>query len=125
MKFGFSLVVRGNEATPETFARIAERAEALGVPFADRGVKVNRETFQLAVPHLFAAGSAVTPLKHHVHAVAAGRGAAEAISLFLAGKPQYLFRLSPLVCLYQLNQYMIYLKNQLHLLELLNLWAIS
>jgi probable F420-dependent oxidoreductase len=29
MKFGFSLVVRGNEATPETFARMAEKAEAL------------------------------------------------------------------------------------------------
>lgn len=31
MKFGFSLVVRGNEATPDTFARIAERAEALDI----------------------------------------------------------------------------------------------
>ncbi len=31
MKFGFSLVVRGNEATPDTFARIAERAEALEI----------------------------------------------------------------------------------------------
>jgi probable F420-dependent oxidoreductase len=29
MKFGFSLVIRGRDATPETFARIAERAEAL------------------------------------------------------------------------------------------------
>lgn len=29
MKFGFSLVVRGNDATPDTFAAIAERAEAL------------------------------------------------------------------------------------------------
>ncbi len=31
MKFGFSLVVRGNDATPETFAKIAERAEALEI----------------------------------------------------------------------------------------------
>ncbi len=31
MKFGFSLVVRGNDATPETFAAIAERAEALQI----------------------------------------------------------------------------------------------
>jgi len=31
MKFGFSLVVRGNDATPETFAAIAERSEALGL----------------------------------------------------------------------------------------------
>ena len=31
MKFGFSLVVRGNEATPETFAKMAERAEALAL----------------------------------------------------------------------------------------------
>lgn len=29
MKFGFSLVVRGNDATPDTFAQMAERAEAL------------------------------------------------------------------------------------------------
>ena len=29
MKFGFSLVVRGKDATPDTFARMAERAEAL------------------------------------------------------------------------------------------------
>jgi len=31
MKFGFSLIVRGNEATPDTFARIAERAERLEI----------------------------------------------------------------------------------------------
>ena len=31
MKFGFSLIVRGNEATLDTFARIAERAEALEI----------------------------------------------------------------------------------------------
>ena len=31
MKFGFSLVVRGNEATPDAFAKIAERAERLEI----------------------------------------------------------------------------------------------
>lgn len=31
MKFGFSLVVRGNDATPDTFVQIAERAEALEI----------------------------------------------------------------------------------------------
>ena len=31
MKFGFSLVVRGRDATPETFIQAAERAEALGL----------------------------------------------------------------------------------------------
>lgn len=31
MKFGFSLIVRGNDATPDTFAQIAERAEALEI----------------------------------------------------------------------------------------------
>jgi probable F420-dependent oxidoreductase len=31
MKFGFSLIVRGREATPDNFARIAERAEALAI----------------------------------------------------------------------------------------------
>ena len=29
MKYGFSLIVRGEDATPETFVRIAERSEAL------------------------------------------------------------------------------------------------
>jgi len=28
MKFGFSLIVRGNDATPETFREVAERAES-------------------------------------------------------------------------------------------------
>lgn len=31
MKFGFSLIVRGNDATPDAFAQIAERAEALDI----------------------------------------------------------------------------------------------
>ena len=31
MKFGFSLIVRGNDATPDAFARLAERAEALEI----------------------------------------------------------------------------------------------
>lgn len=31
MKYGFSVVVRGNDATPDTFVRIAERAEALEI----------------------------------------------------------------------------------------------
>ena len=31
MKYGFSLIVRGNDATPDSFARIAERAEALDI----------------------------------------------------------------------------------------------
>ncbi|MDX1431065.1 MAG: LLM class F420-dependent oxidoreductase [Gammaproteobacteria bacterium] len=31
MKFGFSLVVRGADATPDTFSRMAERAEALAL----------------------------------------------------------------------------------------------
>ena len=29
MKFGFSLLVRGNDATPDSFAQMAERAETL------------------------------------------------------------------------------------------------
>ena len=31
MKYGFSLVVRGKDANPDTFAAIAERAEALNL----------------------------------------------------------------------------------------------
>ena len=31
MKFGFSLIVRGNEATPDTFQQVAQRAESCGL----------------------------------------------------------------------------------------------
>ena len=31
MEFGFSLIVRGEDATPETFLQVAERAESLGL----------------------------------------------------------------------------------------------
>jgi ferredoxin len=65
----------------------AERAKELGVPFAKRGVKVNDKTYQTERPNVFAAGSAVSPLKHDVHAVGSGRVVADAIRLFLAGKP--------------------------------------
>jgi NADPH-dependent glutamate synthase beta subunit-like oxidoreductase/ferredoxin len=66
---------------------LPENAQRLGVPYADRGVKVNRKTFQTADPAVFAAGSIVTPLKHDVYAVGAGRVAADAIAQYLAGKP--------------------------------------
>jgi len=65
----------------------ADRLQTLGVPFEGRGVKTNRKTFQTDDPAVFAAGSVVLPLKHDVHAVGAGRMAADAIALHLAGKP--------------------------------------
>lgn len=65
----------------------ADRAQAMGVPFEGRGAKVDRKTFQMADPAVFAAGSIVTPLKHDVYAVGAGRVAADAITQYLAGQP--------------------------------------
>jgi len=64
-----------------------EQAKAIGTTFAKRGVKVNGETYQTDRTNVFAAGSAVSPLRHDVNAVGSGRVAADAMRLFLAGKP--------------------------------------
>lgn len=77
----------GNDAVLLACGKIDEQqAKAIGIPFAKRGVQVNGETYQTARPNVFAAGSAVSPLRHDVHAVGSGRVASDAMRLFLAGK---------------------------------------
>ncbi len=59
---------------------------ALGVPLTAAGLKiVKAEAFLTGVEGVFAAGSAVRPLKQIVKAMAEGQAAAEAIGRFLAG----------------------------------------
>jgi NADPH-dependent glutamate synthase beta subunit-like oxidoreductase/ferredoxin len=50
------------------------------------GLKADRETMMSNLPGVFLAGSAVTPAKHAVRAVADGRNAAERIDAFLLGR---------------------------------------
>lgn len=81
LKTRFDVVLLAFGEVPE------DRRPAIGVPFEGRGVKADRKTFQTADPAVFAAGSAVMPLKHDVYAVGAGRVAADAITQYLAGMP--------------------------------------
>ncbi len=50
------------------------------------GLKVERDTLMTSIPGVFAAGSAITPEKHAVRAVADGRFAALAIKAYFAGE---------------------------------------
>jgi NADPH-dependent glutamate synthase beta subunit-like oxidoreductase/ferredoxin len=62
----------------------------LGIPGLDvseRGVKVDKFTYQTNLPGVFAAGNAVLPGKMAVRSVADGRDAALSISRYLAGLP--------------------------------------
>lgn len=51
------------------------------------GIKVDKRTLQTSLPGVFAAGSAILPVKHAVQAVADGRTAAFSIKAYLAGEP--------------------------------------
>jgi len=59
---------------------------ALGLQAAGKGVAVDQQTLQAALPGVFAAGGVVTPMKLAVRAVAQGHAAAHAIGLFLRGE---------------------------------------
>lgn len=60
---------------------------ALGVPVAANGIKVDPNTAATELPGVFAAGSAVRPVKQLVRAMADGRIVAECVGLFLRGAP--------------------------------------
>jgi len=60
-------------------------AAAFGIEYGDKGLRVDRHTLQTSTPGVFAAGSAVTPSRLAVRAVADGRAAAISISQYLAG----------------------------------------
>jgi ferredoxin len=60
-----------------------ESAEALGVPFARRGLEADRQSHESPLEGVFVAGSAQSPSKLAVRAVGAGREAALAIDQYL------------------------------------------
>jgi NADPH-dependent glutamate synthase beta subunit-like oxidoreductase/ferredoxin len=59
----------------------------LGVAVTTSGVKVDPATYQTSLPKVFAAGSAVKPVKQLVRAMAEGQAAAECVHQFLASWP--------------------------------------
>ncbi len=60
-----------------------EKIDALGVPVVGSGIKIESSTFQTSDPRVFAAGSAVKPIKSLVRALAEGKAVAESIGQFL------------------------------------------
>ncbi len=62
-------------------------AEELGVPFGRRGLAADRGTYESPLGGVFVAGSARSPSRPAVRAVAEGREAAEAIDQYLRGGP--------------------------------------
>ena len=64
----------------------AERAAELGLAFRSKGLQVNQQSLETSVAGVFAAGSAVTPSRHAVRAVASGRFAALTIARRLRGE---------------------------------------
>jgi NADPH-dependent glutamate synthase beta subunit-like oxidoreductase/ferredoxin len=59
----------------------------LGVPLAGAAVKADPNTCQTPVPHVFAVGAAVKPVKQLVRAMSEGRAGAECVHRFLSGQP--------------------------------------
>jgi ferredoxin len=64
----------------------SETALLLGVEMAGHGIRTDRVTMATRTPGVFAAGSAITPSRFAVRAVADGRCAAYAIDAHLTGK---------------------------------------
>ncbi len=64
-----------------------EKAAAeLGVPFAGRGIEVDRMTHQSPIEGVFACGSAQAPSRLAIRAVAMGRESAQAIDQYVGGQ---------------------------------------
>lgn len=64
-----------------------EASQALGLPFADRGLQADRRSQMTPVPGVFVAGGSISPLRHAVRAVGSGFNAAHAISQYLSAQP--------------------------------------
>ncbi|MFM1942814.1 MAG: hypothetical protein RI897_1796, partial [Verrucomicrobiota bacterium] len=62
-------------------------AEEMGMMSSPTGLRVNGSTGQAGSERVFAAGSAVRPLKQLVRVMAEGRGVAECVHQFLVGLP--------------------------------------
>jgi NADPH-dependent glutamate synthase beta subunit-like oxidoreductase/ferredoxin/NAD-dependent dihydropyrimidine dehydrogenase PreA subunit len=63
----------------------ADRARDLGLEFAEHGLAVTAGTFRTAIPGVFAAGNAVSPVQQAVRAAGAGGEAVSAIDAALTG----------------------------------------
>lgn len=61
--------------------------ERMGVPLAGQALKADPNTCQTPLPKVFAAGTAVKPVKHLVRAMVEGRAAAECVHQFLKDEP--------------------------------------
>jgi len=80
-------LARGFDAILLTLGEISpEDAETLGLPLAGNAIKANPNTCKAPWPKVFAAGSAVKPVKQLVRAMAEGRAAAECVHRFLSGR---------------------------------------
>ncbi|MDW8308961.1 MAG: FAD-dependent oxidoreductase, partial [Verrucomicrobiales bacterium] len=64
----------------------AEEAARIGVPFGAGGIEVDPNSGQTRLPKVFAAGSAVRPVRQLVRAMAEGHAVAAAVSAFLDGR---------------------------------------
>ena len=65
-----------------------EQRGSFGLEAGDRGITVDRGTYETTTPGVFAVGGAVAPVKMAVRALAQGRAAAMSIDAYLAtGKP--------------------------------------
>jgi len=65
----------------------ATGAALLGIELLGNGLKIDKQTMMTSLPGVFATGAALTPYRHAIRAVGAGRLAADAITSFLAGRP--------------------------------------
>jgi ferredoxin len=80
-------LLRGFDAVLLTLGELAkDEGASFGVARGATGLQVKPDTFQTSVPNVFAAGSAVKPVKQIVRAMSEGRAAAECIDQFLSGK---------------------------------------
>jgi ferredoxin len=64
----------------------ADAAARMGVPFSAGGIEADPNSGQTRVPKVFAAGSAVRPVRQLVRAMAEGRAVAAAVNAFLLGR---------------------------------------
>ena len=79
---------RGFDAILLSIGQITSaEAERLGLPLKGGGLSADPNTCQLPARKLFAAGTAVKPIKHLVRAMAEGKAAAECVHAFLLGRP--------------------------------------
>lgn len=80
-------LARGFDAILLTLGEISPTdQETLGLPLEGHAIKANPNTCKAPWPKVFAAGSAVKPVKQLVRAMAEGRAAAVCVNRFLTGR---------------------------------------